>query len=259
MPNQKQKYNLNFISDIDLFNHVKKTVEDYSFSIDLKKFSANVVDPVKLTFDKLIYKKTIADLINSEVIRQMDKSNNNSIGYFHQNIFKYIGGCKWIVPEKGFDIINEQKKIFVEMKNKHNTMNSSSSQKTYLKMSAKVQNDSLARCFLVEIIAKISQDEPWEISIDSEKYKSEKIRRMSIDKFYEIVTGEADAFKKLCQVLPIVIQDVVDSVPKNKFKNTVLKELEQLSPDILTSLYLLAFKTYAGFDDFVLQSYLGNF
>lgn len=34
----------------------------------------------------------------------------------------------WSVPKEGFDIVNEKKKIFVEMKNKHNTMNSSSSQ-----------------------------------------------------------------------------------------------------------------------------------
>ena len=44
------------------------------------------------------------------------------IEYFHQNIFKYINP-KWKVPKKGFDLINEKDKIFVEMKNKHNTMN----------------------------------------------------------------------------------------------------------------------------------------
>lgn len=70
---QSNKYNLlSFISDIDLLNHVKQTVEKYSFAIDLKKFNKNIVDPIKLTFDKLIYKKTIYELIDSEVIRQMD-------------------------------------------------------------------------------------------------------------------------------------------------------------------------------------------
>ncbi|MBY0379936.1 MAG: Eco47II family restriction endonuclease [Burkholderiales bacterium] len=96
---QNNKYNLSFISDIDLLHHVKETVQKYSFVIDLKKFNKNIVDPIKLTFDKLIYKKTIAELIDSEVIRQIDKSNNNTIGYFHQNIFNYIGGNDWIVPK----------------------------------------------------------------------------------------------------------------------------------------------------------------
>ena len=72
------------------------------------------------------------DLVKSEIERQIDKSNNNAIGYFHQNIFKYIKNC--IVPSHGFDVIytrSNGEKVYVEMKNKHNTMNSSSSQKTY--------------------------------------------------------------------------------------------------------------------------------
>lgn len=56
MPNTLPKYNLNFISDVDLFNHVKEAVEVYSASMDLKKFNKNLVDPIKLTFDKIVYR-----------------------------------------------------------------------------------------------------------------------------------------------------------------------------------------------------------
>jgi len=49
------KYNLGFISDEDLFNHVKETVEKYRFKIDLKKFNKNLIDPIKLTFDSKVY------------------------------------------------------------------------------------------------------------------------------------------------------------------------------------------------------------
>ena len=45
-----KKYNLGFISDEDLFHHVKETVEKYRFKIDLKKFNKNLIDPIKLTF-----------------------------------------------------------------------------------------------------------------------------------------------------------------------------------------------------------------
>jgi len=113
-------YNLNFISDSDLFAHVKETVEKYRFTIDLKKFNKNLIDPIKLTFDSKIYQKSIEEIIESEIICQMDKSNTNHIGYFHQNIFRYIDG-DWQVPLQGFDLINEKEKIFVEMKNKHNS------------------------------------------------------------------------------------------------------------------------------------------
>ncbi len=108
-------YKLRFISDNDLFEHVKTTVQQYSFTMDLKEFNRNIIDPIKLTFDMAIYNKSIADIIGSEGIRQIDKSNNNTIGYFHQNIFKYIGGNEWIVLPTGFDIVNDNKKIYVEI------------------------------------------------------------------------------------------------------------------------------------------------
>ncbi len=85
-----REYNLNFISDVDLFNHIKETIEKYRFKISLKEFNKNLIDPIKLTFDSKVYGKTIEEIIDLEIVRQMDKSNSNNIGYFQQNIFKYI-------------------------------------------------------------------------------------------------------------------------------------------------------------------------
>lgn len=246
---KKTMYNLNFISDADLFFHVKETVEKYRFTIDLKKFNKNLVDPIKLTFDSKVYGKTIQETIESEIIRQIDKSNTNHIGYFHQNIFKYIG-TDWEVPEQGFDLINSNENIFVEMKNKHNTMNSASSQKTYMKMQSMLIKNANNRCLLVEIIAKKSQNIPWKVSIDGTAFAHEYIRRVSIDKFYEIVTGEENAFKDLCEVLPLVLDDIIATLDIDIIENTVFGELQSLSPHLLQSLYLLAFKNYEGFDTF---------
>ena len=244
-----RSYNLGFISDDELFAHVKETVEKYRFKIDLKKFNKNLIDPIKLTFDSKIYAKSVEEIIESEIIRQMDKSNTNHIGYFHQNIFKYMNK-NWFVPKEGFDLINETEKIYVEMKNKHNTMNSSSSQKTYIKMQGMLLKNAQNRCFLVEVIAKKSQNEPWKISLDGTSHEHEYIRRVSIDKFYELVTGEHDSFKKLCESLPKVLDDVIASQPKETLENSVFNELSELSPNLLKSLYLLSFSKYDGFEDF---------
>ena len=110
------QYNLGYISDENLFNHVKETVEKYRFNINLAEFNQNLIDPVKFTFDTNVYKKSIEQVVESEVLRQLDKSNNNHIGYFHQNIFRYLGQG-WIVPATGFDVENHERHIFVEMKN----------------------------------------------------------------------------------------------------------------------------------------------
>lgn len=126
-----------------------------------KKFNKNIIDPIKLIFDKTVYSSSWNEIINSEIFRQRDKSNNNDIGYFHQRIFQYIDNCK--VPENGedggWDVIYEDKdgitlpegttvhKIYVEMKNKHNTMNSSSASKTFIKMQNQLLNDDDCACF----------------------------------------------------------------------------------------------------------------
>lgn len=244
-----KKYNLGFISDSDIFDHVQETVLKYRFKIDLADFNSNLVDPVKLTFDSKVYKKDIEEILESEVIRQLDKSNTNHIGYFHQNIFKFIGNG-WTVPDEGYDVINKSKNIYVEMKNKHNTMNSSSSKNTYMRMQNTLIQDPIAECLLVEVIASNSQNIQWSVSIDKTRVSHEKIRRVSIDKFYEMATGDKTAFKKLCEALPTIIEDVVSSVKLAEKSNTVIVELKKIDPNILKSLYLLSFRKYEGFHDF---------
>lgn len=245
-------YNLGFINDEDILRHVKDTVITYRTAINLKEFNKNIVDPIKLTFDSKVYKHPIEAVINDECLRQIDKSNNNVIGYFHQNLFKYAGDA-WEVPANGvtgFDVQNLSKHIYVELKNKHNTMNAASSQKTYIKMQRSILEDDQCVCMLVEVIAKKSQNVKWEIQIDGKRYAHERIRRVSIDKFYGIVFGDDEAFCKLCLVLPDILDDVLSEIEMDKEDNTVFSELRLISPDILKSLYLLAFKTYDGFDKF---------
>ncbi|MBQ7941248.1 MAG: Eco47II family restriction endonuclease [Muribaculaceae bacterium] len=248
-------YNLGFISNIDIYNHVKNTVLQYRRNINLKEFNKNIVDPIKMTFDAKIYGQNIRQAIEAECFRQIDKTNNNRIGYFHQYLFKYAGNG-WVVPENGdlggFDVLNDDLHIYVEMKNKHNTMNSASASDTYVKMQSKILKDDKAVCMLVETIAKKSQNEVWNLTINEkgrkESYSHERIRRVSMDKFYEIVFGDKYAFFKLCKVLPCILDDVVSEDVSAKLSNTVYDELDKT--DFYRSLYLLAFKTYEGFENF---------
>lgn len=244
------KYELGFISDEQIFNHVKATIEKYRSIIDLRAFQKNIIDPIKLTFDAKIYQQTWEEIIEVEVIRQLDKSNNNHIGYFHQNLFQYIDG--WVVPIQGFDVVNDEKQIFVEMKNKHNTMNASSSQKTYMNMQAKLLENPNATCMLVEVIAKRSQNIPWQISLNSQSLAHDSIRRVSIDKFYEIATGQSDAFYQLCRILPQVIDDVLAQTNLDSIiQNTVLAELSaDKQDDMLKKIFTTSFATYQGFENF---------
>ena len=55
---------------------------------------------------------------------------------------------------------------------------------------------------------------------------------------------------KLCRALPDILEDVVMELQCGTIQNSVYDEFHQLSPDTFKSLYLLAFKTYDGFQNF---------
>lgn len=246
------KYDLGFMSDNDIFQHVKQTVELYRTAIDLQAFNKNIVDPIKLTFDAKVYGKSVYSLIEDECFRQIDKTNSNHIGYFHQNLFRYAGNG-WEVPANGvtgFDVQNTSLHIYAELKNKHNTMNSAAAKNTYIKMQNTILADDQAVCMLVETIAKKSQNRKWNIKIDKHDYAHDRIRRVSMDQFYGIVFGDSTAFAKLCAALPSILDDVLQTIEKTEGGNTVFDELRKISPDVLKSLYLLAFQTYDGFEKF---------
>lgn len=266
---------LNFISEEDFTNHVKATIEKYGEkleSFDLKRFNKNIIDPIKLIFDKTVYRSTWDEIVSNEIFRQRDKSNNNDIGYFHQRIFQYILNCR--VPsngeEGGWDVIYENEKgieipnagvvhtIYVEMKNKHNTMNSASAGKTFIKMQNQLLNDDDCACFLVEVIAQRSQNIKWETTVDNKKVGHKLIRRVSIDQFYSLVTGQEDAFYQMCMILPSIIEKSVKELEGSIVpRDTVIDELRILanghnveSKELAISMatYMLGFGTYKGFD-----------
>ena len=270
-------WELNFISEEDFKKHITATIEKYGEkleSFDLARFNKNLVDPIKLIFDKTVYQSSWEEIVSNEIFRQRDKSNNNDIGYFHQRIFQYIKNCR--VPENGkeggWDVIYSNPDgivlpdgetvhtIYVEMKNKHNTMNSASAGKTYIKMQNQLLNDDDCACFLVEAIAKESQNIKWTTTVDGKKVSHKKIRRVSIDQFYEFVTGEKDAFYKLCMALPEMIESVVKSASTKVPHDTVLDELrliadktDETAEDLSMALavYMLGFSTYSGFTKLV--------
>lgn len=263
-------WKLKFITEENFIKHVSKTILKYGDklkSYDLKKFNSNIIDPIKLTFDKSVYGLSWEEMINNEIFRQRDKANNNDIGYFHQNIFSYFEGCE--VPESGWDVIYRNPKgivmpdgeivhkLYVEMKNKHNTMNSASSAKTYIKMQNQILEDDDCACFLVEAIAKHSQNIKWSTKVDGKNVQHRFIRRVSIDKFYEIITGEKNAFYDMCRILPEVILKVVNNngnidVPQDVVYDELVNLASLCGKDtenIGLAIYMLGFNTYNGFVD----------
>lgn len=268
-------WGLSFISEENFMKHVKATIDKYGEkleSFDITRFNKNIIDPIKMIFDKTVYQSSWEEIVGNEIFRQRDKSNNNDIGYFHQRIFQYIADCR--VPdngqEGGWDVIFQKNigiflpdgdvvhTVYVEMKNKHNTMNSSAAGKTYIKMQSQLLDDDDCACFLVEAIAKKSQNIKWSTTVDGKSVSHKRIRRVSLDQFYALVTGQKDALYQMCMILPKVIEKVVAEggddvkVPHD----SVFAELKRVAGQtgesdgdlaMAMAIYLLGFSTYSGF------------
>ena len=123
----KNKY-VDFIADehfLDCIANLHKAYLKAKNNITKKNFYTNKVDTIKLTFDAKFNNIDEESLIQAEILRQIDKSINNSIGTFHEQILGGINGFE-VGNLSGFDIKAKDDTLFADIKNKHNTMNSSS-------------------------------------------------------------------------------------------------------------------------------------
>ena len=82
----KNKY-VNFISDeyfISCIAHLHKAYVKAKNNVSKKDFYSNKIDTIKLTFDSKFNGIDEEKLIKSEILRQIDKSSNSSIGTFQR-------------------------------------------------------------------------------------------------------------------------------------------------------------------------------
>lgn len=252
----KNKY-VNFISDEHLLgciSRLHKAYEKAKDNISKKDFYKNKIDTIKLTFDSKFNNINEKELIKSEVLRQIDKSSNSSIGTFHEEI---LGGIKGFTKGhlSGFDIKADNNTLFADIKNKHNTMNSSSSESLFQKLATLADSNKKAKCYWVQILAKGSFCEPWKGDINGKEYSHSRVYKISGDQFYALLSKEENAFVNLYKALPLAIKDYLESIEKNedKVENSTLKEItqetEKTDRNILDQITFENFGYYLGFDE----------
>jgi hypothetical protein len=103
----ENKY-VNFISDGHLLQCIGNLHKSYlkaKNNVSKNSFYSNKVDTIKLTFDSKFNDIDEESLIQSEILRQIDKSINNSIGTFHEQILGGIEGYE-VVYSKRIDSFN---------------------------------------------------------------------------------------------------------------------------------------------------------
>ncbi|MBP8791196.1 MAG: Eco47II family restriction endonuclease [Breznakibacter sp.] len=251
----KNKY-VGFISDDHLLQCIGNLHNAYlkaKNNISLKHFYSNKIDTIKLTFDACFNQIEEEKLIQAEILRQTDKSINNSIGTFHEEV---LGGIKGFQSGKlsGYDIKANDDSLFADIKNKHNTMNSSAAEALFQKLARYADDNKKAKCYWVQILAKSSFCELWKADINGKEYSHSRVYKISGDQFYALLSGQEDALHQLYKALPLAIQDYLTTVDKEKQpqKNSALDEIKgevaHSGRSIIDQISYDNFPYYSGFD-----------
>ncbi len=247
---------VNFVPDQHLLNCIESLFKAYlraKNNVSKKSFYTNKVDTIKLTFDAKFNDINEDDLIQSEILRQIDKSINNSIGTFHEQVLGGIEGYE-VGNLSGFDIKAIDNTLFADIKNKHNTMNSSSAEALFQKLARYADDYKKAKCYWVQILAKGSFNENWRGEINGKEYSHSRVFKISGDQFYALLSGQNDALFQLYKALPSAIKDYMesierdDSIIENSALDEIASETEKSKRSILDQITFENYSYYLGFD-----------
>ncbi len=209
---------LPFIEDnklIEAIQEVVNAIKKAKASVDLEKNSLDVFSAVFwCAANGFNFKNWKA----SEQSRQAQKTIQNAIGNFHQRIIGSFDGCKDLGTGGIIDVENIEGGWVAEIKNKHNTVKGSDRKGIYDNLEGAIRNyEGQFGCqftgYYVEIIPDGGNqyNDPFCPPDNTQQGKkrtlNENIRLMSGPLFYELMTGDMDALKKLVEVLPKVLSD----------------------------------------------------
>ena len=231
---------LSFMSYKDLISAVDKVlaVMEKANADAEKKLYKNVVDPFSAIFDGVFQGLDLRDWLKLERTRQIQKSMQNSIGNFHQDIIGSIKDWENLSTGGFLDVRNKNRKIVAEIKNKYNTTKGDHKVKIYenIYYHLKEPENEGYTGYYVEIIpkGKKTYDKPFTPSDNQTHYKrapNEKIRQIDGKSFYEMAAGYPNALKDLYLVLPKIIcqrlsKEVDEKVCKEYFTDLFNKVYE---------------------------------
>ncbi len=205
---------LRWISDTDLRGICEEIISNTRARTSDEISFKNGVDPFSALFDLAVNNIPFEDWLRNEHIRQKQKTLQNHIGTFHQRILGKIRGWEDLGTGQIIDLVNRDKRIIAEVKNKHNTVKKSSLKKDVF--------DPLARAlktpyrgftaYYVTVLAQRRINKPFTPSDNETGRPAEnpKIREIDGASFYEIATGSKTALADLYHRLPEILADVAD-------------------------------------------------
>lgn len=226
---------LSWISDENLLVTTEKLLvkAKHAKNNASEKLHKNVLDPFSAMFQIAGFEISGKEFNESEINRQAQKSYQNHVGTFHQEILGSVRDWRDLKTGNLVDLVNEDKKIIAEVKNKHNTVTGSKLCDVYdVLRDAIMPNVSMYKGYtgyFVNIIPKKSERFNKPFTPSDNKTKTSKplnnnIRIIDGASFYELVTGDSNALEDLFEVLPKVINDCSGTILLDKDEISLVRK-----------------------------------
>ena len=202
---------LPFLDDLDLLDITTTIffkVEELKKEVDIHK---NTIDPFSAIFDAMLNGISLEEWMTQEKMLQTQKSLQNTLGTFHEEIIGAMKGWERLKVGNIFDVINREKKIIAEIKNKYNTTKGNHKVSIYDDASSLLNEKYKGyTAYYVEIIPKNNSryDKPFSPSDNrtgERRSVNESIRLIDGMSFYALASGYENALGMLYEKLPEVI------------------------------------------------------
>jgi hypothetical protein len=204
---------LPYISDNDFIKHLNAIAEIGMIkSRDAKKnFYSNVIDPFGPIFEMGILGVNAGQWEKLEINRQVQKSIQNAVGKFHENILGSVPGWTKLKVGGIVDLVKDDNSVVAEIKNKYSSVSYGDRSDHYYRLSNQVNKKNMAyfgaTAYFVQIIPNNADSfdrcfTPSDKSIGKKCQKDNRIREIDGRSFYALVTGIDDALDMLHDQIP---------------------------------------------------------
>jgi Eco47II restriction endonuclease len=219
---------LSFISDEELgkaVQHLLIVARNAKINV-AKDINRNVIDPFSILFQMSGFNIDADAWKTGEMSRQAEKTLQNHVGEFHQNILGAASGWKNLGVGQIVDLECNERKIIAEIKNKHNTVTGGKLVGVYQDLESQVMPKNskykdYTAYYVVIIPKKPDRDDeeftPANKATGSRCANNSLIRKIDGASFYTMVTGEENSLSQLFDILPDVIEEVCKSTNGYKF------------------------------------------
>lgn len=201
-----------FKNDDALSKIIKKIYDAYKAAKSSNDIHSNVIDPFSALLEASFNEMTYDEWIIAEESRQVQKTLQNAIGTFHEEIIGEIKSFENLKVGEIIDIVSKDKKIIAEIKNKWNTTKGNHKVAIYDDIASVLTTigDGFTG-YYVEVVPKKAtpynkEFTPPDNKTHSRRTANSKIKVIDGKSFYAMITGDKNALFKIYDEIVVELE-----------------------------------------------------